>query len=191
MLQDQVGMSVGYLMRMIVGEIGGIPLYRFNVHRRPTRRVFSGTGIELVTKQATIRYLYHSATAATCRQSNGRNNYTGNYKNGRQGNQWFESRNRFQKDNRRYNDKGYQFRNGSQKDDFSREDHRNRSSRENFSQSDRRQRGRLNVLKGRVVVYRASTPQVFGSINGLGKIDSAFHPRYIGLINEYQACLGS
>ncbi|GFY33044.1 uncharacterized protein TNCV_2229951 [Trichonephila clavipes] len=40
-------------------------LDRFNVHRCPTRRVFSGTGIELVTRQATIRYLYHSATAAT------------------------------------------------------------------------------------------------------------------------------
>ncbi|GFT73547.1 hypothetical protein TNCV_4021491 [Trichonephila clavipes] len=46
-------------------------------------------------------------------------------------------------------------------------------------------------LSGRVVVYRASTPQVWGSINGLGKIDSAFYPRYIGSINEYQACLGS
>ncbi|GFV86769.1 uncharacterized protein TNCV_3964991 [Trichonephila clavipes] len=42
-------------------------LDRFNVHRCPTRRVFSGTGIELVTRQATIRYLYHSATAATSR----------------------------------------------------------------------------------------------------------------------------
>ncbi|GFT53848.1 putative RNA-directed DNA polymerase from transposon X-element [Trichonephila clavipes] len=40
-------------------------LDRFNVHRCPTRRVFSGTGIELVTRQATIRYLYHSDTAAT------------------------------------------------------------------------------------------------------------------------------
>ncbi|GFV01156.1 integrase catalytic domain-containing protein [Trichonephila clavipes] len=40
-------------------------LERFNVHRRPTRRVFSGTGLEPVTKQATVRYLYHSATAAT------------------------------------------------------------------------------------------------------------------------------
>ncbi|GFU01632.1 uncharacterized protein TNCV_1521731 [Trichonephila clavipes] len=38
---------------------------RFNVHRCPTRRVFSGTGFEPVTKQATVRYLYHSATAAT------------------------------------------------------------------------------------------------------------------------------
>ncbi|GFX11613.1 uncharacterized protein TNCV_5141881 [Trichonephila clavipes] len=40
-------------------------LDRFNVHRCPTRRVFSGTGLELLTKQATIRCLYHSATAAT------------------------------------------------------------------------------------------------------------------------------
>ncbi|GFV17056.1 uncharacterized protein TNCV_656091 [Trichonephila clavipes] len=39
-------------------------LDRFNVHRCPTRRVFSGTGFEPVTKQATVRYLYHSATAA-------------------------------------------------------------------------------------------------------------------------------
>ncbi|GFT30313.1 uncharacterized protein TNCV_2376171 [Trichonephila clavipes] len=37
----------------------------FNVHRCPTRRVFSGTELELVTRQATIQYLYHSATAAT------------------------------------------------------------------------------------------------------------------------------
>ncbi|GFW57904.1 uncharacterized protein TNCV_1418511 [Trichonephila clavipes] len=40
-------------------------LDRFNVHRCPTRRVFGGTGLELVTRQATIKYLYHSATAAT------------------------------------------------------------------------------------------------------------------------------
>ncbi|GFT58967.1 uncharacterized protein TNCV_185831 [Trichonephila clavipes] len=40
-------------------------LDRFNTHRCPTRRVFSGTGLKLVTRQATIRYLYHSATAAT------------------------------------------------------------------------------------------------------------------------------
>ncbi|GFU77575.1 uncharacterized protein TNCV_3499471 [Trichonephila clavipes] len=39
-------------------------LDRFNVHRFPTRRVFSGAGLELVARQATIRYLYHSATAA-------------------------------------------------------------------------------------------------------------------------------
>ncbi|GFY29041.1 hypothetical protein TNCV_4721691 [Trichonephila clavipes] len=42
-----------------------------------------------------------------------------------------------------------------------------------------------------MVVYRASTPQVWGCINGLIKVDSAFHPRYIGSINEYQASLGS
>ncbi|GFX88001.1 uncharacterized protein TNCV_4374651 [Trichonephila clavipes] len=41
-----------------------LALDRFNVHRCPTRLVFSGTGLELVTSQATIRYLYHSATAA-------------------------------------------------------------------------------------------------------------------------------
>ncbi|GFX76722.1 piggyBac transposable element-derived protein 4 [Trichonephila clavipes] len=35
------------------------------MHRCPTRRVFSGTGLEPVTKQATVRYLYHSATAAS------------------------------------------------------------------------------------------------------------------------------
>ncbi|GFX15600.1 uncharacterized protein TNCV_2130881 [Trichonephila clavipes] len=40
-------------------------LDRFNAHRCPTRQVFSGIGLELVTRQATIRYLYHSATAAT------------------------------------------------------------------------------------------------------------------------------
>ncbi|GFY00596.1 uncharacterized protein TNCV_2139911 [Trichonephila clavipes] len=40
-------------------------LERFNVQRCPTRRVFSGTWFELVTRPATIRYLDHSATAAT------------------------------------------------------------------------------------------------------------------------------
>ncbi|GFW84725.1 uncharacterized protein TNCV_1814551 [Trichonephila clavipes] len=40
-------------------------LDRFNVHRCPTWRVFSGTGLDLMTKQAMIRYLYHSATATT------------------------------------------------------------------------------------------------------------------------------
>ncbi|GFW53776.1 hypothetical protein TNCV_3938701 [Trichonephila clavipes] len=40
-------------------------LDRFNVLRCPTRRVFSGTGLEVVTNQAMIRYLYHSATAAS------------------------------------------------------------------------------------------------------------------------------
>ncbi|GFU57936.1 uncharacterized protein TNCV_353661 [Trichonephila clavipes] len=37
-------------------------LDRFNVHRCPTRPIFSDTGLELVTRQATIQYLYHSAT---------------------------------------------------------------------------------------------------------------------------------
>ncbi|GFY33561.1 uncharacterized protein TNCV_4558751 [Trichonephila clavipes] len=32
------------------------------------------------------------------RPSNGRNDYRGDYKNSRQGNQWFESRNRFEND---------------------------------------------------------------------------------------------
>ncbi|GFW80002.1 hypothetical protein TNCV_984111 [Trichonephila clavipes] len=40
-------------------------LDRFIVHRFPTRRVFGGTRLELVTRQATIRYPYHLATAAT------------------------------------------------------------------------------------------------------------------------------
>ncbi|GFV52729.1 RNase H domain-containing protein [Trichonephila clavipes] len=43
-------------------------LDRFNVHRCPTRWVLSGTGIELVTRQATIRYLYNSATEDTFRR---------------------------------------------------------------------------------------------------------------------------
>ncbi|GFV88568.1 uncharacterized protein TNCV_1243781 [Trichonephila clavipes] len=45
-------------------------LDRFNVHRCPTRRVFSGTWLELETRQATVRYLYHSATAATLASRN-------------------------------------------------------------------------------------------------------------------------
>ncbi|GFS98023.1 uncharacterized protein TNCV_2019471 [Trichonephila clavipes] len=45
------------------------------------------------------------------RPKNGRNDYRGKYQNSRQGNQWFESRNRFQNDDRRFNDREYQFRN--------------------------------------------------------------------------------
>ncbi|GFU68414.1 uncharacterized protein TNCV_1628921 [Trichonephila clavipes] len=52
------------------------------------------------------------------RPSNGRNDCRGDYENGSQGNQWFDSKNRFQKDDRRFKDRGYQFRNGGQKDDF-------------------------------------------------------------------------
>ncbi|GFV79793.1 retrovirus-related Pol polyprotein from transposon opus [Trichonephila clavipes] len=56
-------------------------LDRFIVHRCPTRRVFSGTGLELVTRQATVRYLYHSATVVTTfgegyrQESNNRSGY--------------------------------------------------------------------------------------------------------------------
>ncbi|GFX11293.1 uncharacterized protein TNCV_2803571 [Trichonephila clavipes] len=39
-------------------------LDRVNVHRCPARRDFSGTGLEPVTRPATIRYLDHSAIAA-------------------------------------------------------------------------------------------------------------------------------
>ncbi|GFX08373.1 uncharacterized protein TNCV_3268621 [Trichonephila clavipes] len=67
------------------------------------------------------------------RPSNGRNDYRGNYENGRQENQWFDSKNRFQQDDR-FNDRGYQFRNGGQKDDFGRGNRRNRCSSENVSQ---------------------------------------------------------
>ncbi|GFX61544.1 uncharacterized protein TNCV_2745191 [Trichonephila clavipes] len=56
------------------------------------------------------------------RLNNGRNDYSGNYQNKRQGNQWFESRNRFQNNDRRFNDTGYQFRNRGQNDDFNRGD---------------------------------------------------------------------
>ncbi|GFU51637.1 hypothetical protein TNCV_82671 [Trichonephila clavipes] len=49
------------------------------------------------------------------RPNNGRNDYRRNYQNNCQGNQWFESRNRFQNDDRRFNDRGIQFRNRGQK----------------------------------------------------------------------------
>ncbi|GFT97169.1 uncharacterized protein TNCV_3858271 [Trichonephila clavipes] len=39
-------------------------LNRFSVHSCPTRWIFSGAGFELVSRQATIRYLYHCVTAA-------------------------------------------------------------------------------------------------------------------------------
>ncbi|GFU75992.1 uncharacterized protein TNCV_580991 [Trichonephila clavipes] len=73
------------------------------------------------------------------RPNNGRNDYRGKYQNNRQGNQWFESRNRFQNDDRRFNDRRYQFRNRGQNDDFSRGDQRNRGSSENFSRGSRKQ----------------------------------------------------
>ncbi|GFY03810.1 uncharacterized protein TNCV_1195901 [Trichonephila clavipes] len=46
--------------------------------------------------------------------NNGRNDYRGNYENSRQGNQWLESRNKFQNNDRRLNGRGYQFRNRGQ-----------------------------------------------------------------------------
>ncbi|GFV88713.1 uncharacterized protein TNCV_3354651 [Trichonephila clavipes] len=82
------------------------------------------------------------------RPNNGKNDYREqNSRRNRQGNQWFESRNRFQNDDRRFNDRGYQFRNRGQNDVFSRGDQRNRGSSENFSRGSRKQMGRLNVLK--------------------------------------------
>ncbi|GFV70495.1 uncharacterized protein TNCV_2868411 [Trichonephila clavipes] len=81
------------------------------------------------------------------RSNNGRNDYRDSNQNNRQGNQWFESRNRFQNDDRRFKDRGYQFRNRGQNDDFSRGEQRNRGSSENFSLGSRKQMGRLNVLK--------------------------------------------
>ncbi|GFU70347.1 uncharacterized protein TNCV_2106861 [Trichonephila clavipes] len=40
-------------------------LERFNLHRCSTWWFFSGTGLELVIRQAMIRYLYHLVSAAT------------------------------------------------------------------------------------------------------------------------------
>ncbi|GFX45209.1 hypothetical protein TNCV_3432571 [Trichonephila clavipes] len=51
----------------VYGQVDSYALDRFKVHRCPTRRVFSGTGLELGTRQASVRYLYHSATAASIR----------------------------------------------------------------------------------------------------------------------------
>ncbi|GFT21211.1 uncharacterized protein TNCV_2582731 [Trichonephila clavipes] len=45
-------------------------LDRFNVHRCPTRRVFNGIGLELVARQATVRYLYHYRGRPLCRRLN-------------------------------------------------------------------------------------------------------------------------
>ncbi|GFW37199.1 uncharacterized protein TNCV_5020971 [Trichonephila clavipes] len=82
------------------------------------------------------------------RSNNGRNDYRGNYENSRQGNQWFESRNRFQNDDRRFNDIGViNLEIEVKKNNFSRGDQRNRGSSENFSRGSKKQMGRLNVLK--------------------------------------------
>ncbi|GFV58397.1 uncharacterized protein TNCV_1657591 [Trichonephila clavipes] len=65
--------------------------------------------------------------------NNDRNNYRVNYETGRQSSQWVESRNGFNRDDRRFNDRGYQSGNRVQSENFNREDHRNRGSSTNFS----------------------------------------------------------
>ncbi|GFS94164.1 uncharacterized protein TNCV_3786291 [Trichonephila clavipes] len=52
-----------------------------------------------------------------------------------------ESRNRFQNDDRRFHDRGYQFKNRGQNDDFNRGDQRKKGSSENFSRGSRKQMG--------------------------------------------------
>ncbi|GFX08364.1 uncharacterized protein TNCV_3268531 [Trichonephila clavipes] len=106
------------------------------------------TAIQLLEVLAKFEERYSfKATLVVHIPNNGRNDYRGSHQNNRLGNQWFESRNRFQNDDRRFNDRGYQFRNRGQNDDFSRGDQRNRGSSENFSRGSRKQMGRLNVLK--------------------------------------------
>ncbi|GFU89860.1 uncharacterized protein TNCV_4743011 [Trichonephila clavipes] len=87
------------------------------------------------------------------RPNNGRNDYRGSNQNNRQGNQCFESRNRIQNHDRRFNDRRYKFRNRGQNDVFSRGDKGNRGSSENFSRGSRKQMGRLNVLKVNDIKY--------------------------------------
>ncbi|GFW61695.1 transposable element Tcb2 transposase [Trichonephila clavipes] len=65
------------------------------------------------------------------RLNNSRNNYRSNYESGRQRNQWFESRNEINKDDRRF-EKGYQSGNRVQSKYFSRRDRRNRGPSTNF-----------------------------------------------------------
>ncbi|GFY03077.1 uncharacterized protein TNCV_980821 [Trichonephila clavipes] len=117
----------------------------------------STNGVVWVPAQVASSSLYYALRATfggnwrnsevVHRPNNGGNDYKDSHQNNRQGNQWFESRNRFQNDDRRFNDRGYQFRNRGQNDDFSRGDQRNRGSSENFSRGNRKQMGRLNVLK--------------------------------------------
>ncbi|GFW12671.1 uncharacterized protein TNCV_3883811 [Trichonephila clavipes] len=96
------------------------------------------------------------------RPNNSRNDYKGNYQNSRQGNQWFESRNRFQNDDRRFDDMGYQLRNRGQNDDFSKGDQRNRGSNENFSKGSRKQIKRLNVLKVSAIKDNNTVESIIG-----------------------------
>ncbi|GFV98107.1 uncharacterized protein TNCV_4448671 [Trichonephila clavipes] len=53
------------------------------------------------------------------------------------------------RDNQRFNDRGYQSGNGVQSENFRRGDLRNRGSSTNFGRGDQRQEGRLNVLRVR------------------------------------------
>ncbi|GFU94823.1 uncharacterized protein TNCV_4552751 [Trichonephila clavipes] len=106
--------------------------------RNPQRTVLSKFEERYSCKA--LRRLGKPNSVAVRRSSNGRNDYRGNYENRRQGNQWFDKKYRFQKEDRRFNDRGYQFINGDQKDDFSRGDRKKRSLSENFSRGDRRQR---------------------------------------------------
>ncbi|GFX65621.1 hypothetical protein TNCV_4093161 [Trichonephila clavipes] len=66
------------------------------------------------------------------RPNDRRNNYRGNYENGRQTNQGYESRNRFNMYNRgiNTNDGGYQSRNRGSSENFSRGGRRNRGPSE-------------------------------------------------------------
>ncbi|GFW90493.1 uncharacterized protein TNCV_2839401 [Trichonephila clavipes] len=66
------------------------------------------------------------------RPSNSRTNYRGYYESGRQRNQWLESRNDLNRDDRRF-DSGYQSGNRVKSENFTREDHRSRGSSTNFS----------------------------------------------------------
>ncbi|GFY22471.1 uncharacterized protein TNCV_2177321 [Trichonephila clavipes] len=83
------------------------------------------------------------------RPNNDRKNYRGDYENGRQRNQWVESRDRFNRDDRKYNDRGYQSGNRVQSENLSQGDHRKRGSSTNFNKGNQRQGGRFNVLKVR------------------------------------------
>ncbi|GFV20870.1 retrovirus-related Pol polyprotein from transposon opus [Trichonephila clavipes] len=66
------------------------------------------------------------------RPSNNRNSFRDNYETGHQRNQWFESRNELNRDDRRF-DRGYQSGNRVQRENFSREDRIERGSSINFN----------------------------------------------------------
>ncbi|GFW39771.1 hypothetical protein TNCV_2419371 [Trichonephila clavipes] len=43
---------------------GRLSFEKFNLHRTPTRRIFSGTRLELMTHHPRVRYLDYKATTA-------------------------------------------------------------------------------------------------------------------------------